>query len=73
MRVSRTCFCRLANLVQGLGTRELQTCLIEGAMLSLDTPILLWVLWIAEEHGDSQAVTKAHESGGKVTALGGSH
>jgi len=47
--------------------------LIEGAMLSLDKPILLWVLWIAEEHGDSQAVTKAHESGGKVTALGGSH
>jgi hypothetical protein len=71
--VSRKCFCRLANLVQGLGTRELQTFLIEGAMLSLDKPILLWVLWIAEEHGDSQAVTKAHESGGKVTALGGSH
>ncbi len=27
----------------------------------------------ADEHADSQAVTKAHESGGKVTALGRSH
>src|SRR5260221_6707692 len=67
--VSRKCFCRLANLIQGLGTRELQTFLIEGAMISLDKPILLWVMWIADEHGDSQAVTKAHESGGESTAL----
>src|SRR5260370_32430749 len=27
----------------------------------------------ADEHADSQAVTKAHESGGKVTALWGAH
>jgi hypothetical protein len=48
---------------------ELQTFLIEGAMISLDKPILLGVVWIADEHGDSQAVTKAHESGRKITAL----
>ena len=69
--VSRKCFCHLANLIQGLGTMELQTFLIEGAMISLDKPILLGVMWIADEHGDSQAVTKAHESGGKITADGG--
>src|SRR5258708_27813683 len=27
----------------------------------------------ADEHADSQAVTKAHESGGKITAFGRSH
>jgi hypothetical protein len=65
--------CHLAHLLQGFGTMKLQTLLSEGAMISLDKAILLWVMWIADEHGDAQAVTKAHESGGKVTALGRSH
>jgi hypothetical protein len=38
---------------------ELQTFLIEGAMISLDKAVLLRVMWIADDHGDSQAVTKA--------------
>ncbi len=52
---------------------EFQTFLIEGAMISLDKAMLLWVMGIADEHADSQAVTQAHQGGGKVTTLGRSH
>ena len=64
------CFRHLADLIQRLGTRELQAFLIERAMISFDKPILLWVMRITNEYGDSQGVAEAHESGRKVTALG---
>jgi len=67
--VSRKGFCHLANLIQGLGTMELQTLLRERAMVSLDKAILLWVMWIADEHSDSEGLAKTNEGGRKVTAL----
>ncbi len=70
--VSRKYFCHLANLIQGLGTMEPQTLLSERAMVSLDKPIVLWVMWIADEHNDSEGLTKTDEGGRKVTALGSS-
>ncbi len=48
---------------------ELQTLLRERAMVSLDKAILLWVMWIADEHSDSEGLAKTNEGGRKVTAL----
>ena len=42
-------------------------------MVSLDKAILLGVMRVTDEHGDSQTVTKAHQGGGKIATLGGSH
>ncbi len=39
-------------------------------MVSLDKPILLWVMWIADEHRDSEGLTKTDEGSRKVTAEG---
>jgi hypothetical protein len=66
-------FRHLANLLQGFGAMKFQAFLIEGAMVSLDKPILLRVMWVTDEHGDSQAMTKAHQGSGKVTTLRGSY
>jgi len=60
----------LAHLIQGLGTLERQALLIKGAVVAFDKAILLWVMRVADEHGYSQGVTKAHEGSGKVTAEG---
>jgi hypothetical protein len=38
---------------------KFQAFLSERAMVSLDKPMLLGVMWITEEHGDPQTVTKA--------------
>ena len=67
--VSGKGFCHLAHLIQGLGTMEPQTLLGERAMVPLHEPILLWVMWIAEEHRDSEGLTKTDQGGRKVTAL----
>lgn len=48
---------------------ELQTLLRERAVVSLDKPILLWVMWIADEYSDSEGLTKTDEGGRKVTPL----
>jgi hypothetical protein len=39
-------------------------------MVPLHTPILLWVMWIAEEHRDPEGLTKTDQGGRKVTAEG---
>lgn len=49
---------------------EPQTLLSERAMVPLYTPILLWVMWIAEEHCDPEGLTKTDQGGRKVTAEG---
>ena len=71
IRVSGKGFCQLANLIQGLGTMEPQTLLCERAMVPLHKPILLWVMRIADEHRDSEGLTKTDQGGRKVTADGG--
>jgi hypothetical protein len=62
-------FCHLAHLLQGLGTMEPQTLFGERAMVPLHKPILLGVMWLAEEHRDPEGLTKTDEGGRKVTAL----
>src|SRR5712691_11227521 len=68
--VSGKGFCHLANLIQGLGTMEPQTLLSERAMVPLHKPILLGVMRLADEHRDSEGLTKTDQGGRKVTALG---
>lgn len=42
-------------------------------MVSFDKPILLGVMRITEHDRNSKRMTKAHQSGREVTALGRSH
>ena len=69
IRVSRKGFSHLTTLLQGLGRMEPQTLLGERAMVPLHKPVLWWVIWIAEEHRDSEGLTKTDQGGRKVTAL----
>lgn len=48
---------------------EFEAFLIERAMISLDTSVLLGVMRIADEHGDSEYLTEAHQGSREVTPL----
>ena len=52
-------FSHLADFIQGFGTRRRKALLSERAMIAFDTPILVWVMRIAEKHADPQRLTKA--------------
>jgi hypothetical protein len=67
--VGRKSLRHLADFIQGLGTIAQQAFLIERAVIAFHKAILLWMMRIADEHGYSQGVTKAHEGSGEVAAL----
>src|SRR5260370_3854539 len=66
-------FGHFAHLLQRRGMMLRETLLLIAAVIPFYKPILLGVMWIADQHRHAQRLAKPDQGGGKVSTLRGAH